>query len=521
MTVPIKPGRGRWARVLLTVALVGVTAIALLALALLRGWGHMVPNGPPPHSAQTVTPETTSSRIEVPVWANLAELEQMLDREIPVDLWTIDQPDATCVAPKHVSLFGARLAITPRMQCHISGVATRGAIHLRGSGRTIIADLPILAHVEARNIGGLISAHADGQAMAHARITIAVTRDWRPGGTIALSYDWTTPPAVMLLGQRVTFTDKADERLKPIIAQLDRKLPQALGRLNLRGQIGQLWRRGFAVIKLNDRAPPVWLRVVPQSLSYGGYTIIGDRMQIRLGLDALTQAVVGPRPPDPPPVPLPDMRSHPVDNGTVHMFVPVIADYAELVPVITRALAKRSARPFNLPGLGPVNAQFSQIEVYGASQGRIAVGADITAVQREGFLPAVHGRIWFAGTPYNQPGSQIVHFKGLSVAASTDDARNSLMVAVANSPGFSDAIANALTQNFTHDYAELQGKIERAVANRRQGVVQIDAHLQSARNGQLAAYANGLYMPVELTGQASVTFAPEIGAPEARQADGR
>jgi len=184
----------------------------------------------------------------------------------------------------------------------------------------------------------------------------------------------------------------------------------------LRAQIDGLWQHGFAVIKLNDRDPQVWMRVVPQSLSYGGYSIVGNRMHIRLGLDALTQAVVGPRPADPVPAALPDMTQAPAADGLAKMFVPVVADYAELVPVITQALGKRATRPFNLPELGAVDASFANIEVYGASNGRIAVGSDILAKHRYGVLPAISGRIWFAGKPHNAPGSQVIHFSDLSVS---------------------------------------------------------------------------------------------------------
>lgn len=490
--------------------LVGVLGVivALMIFAVVRGVLHLAPSGPPPHSTQNVTPEASSSRIDVPIFANLAQLEQMLDQDIPRDLWQIDMPDATCAGPKHVRLFGKDLAITPKVTCHITGSAARGPILLHGQGNLIVADVPILAHVEANNIAGMVSTHADGRAMAHARITIAIAPDWKPSGTVALSYDWTTPPAIMLLGQRIEFTSKADERLRPIIAGLEHKLPQALAGLDLRGQIDTLWRQGFTVVKLNDRDPQVWMRVVPQSLSYGGYSIVGDRMQIRLGLDALTQAVVGPRPADPVPSPLPDMVKAPASDGMVKMFVPVVADYAELAPVITRALGRRAERPFNLPGVGAVDARFSNIEVYGASNGRIAVGADIVAKTRYSLVPSIAGRIWFAGKPHNAPGSQVIHFSDLSVSSAGKSTRANLIVAVASNPGFSDAIAGALTQNFTHDFASLQTKIERAIANRQLGKLQIDAKLESVHNDQLSAYANGLYMPVTLGGRASVIFNP-------------
>jgi len=487
---------------------VAIGAVVVLAcLATLHSYRH-IRSGPPPRATRIITPPAVSSSVVVPVVADLAQLERLIDQEIPVDLWTIDMPDATCVAPQHIRLFGKQLAITPKMHCQITGTVVRGNITLHGSGRTIIADVPILAHVDATHIGGLVNTHADGQAMAHARITLNIAHDWRATGSVALAYDWTSPPAIDLLGQRITFTSKADERLKPIIAGLERKLPQQLAALDLRSRIDGLWRRGFALVKLNERNPEVWMRIVPQSVSYGGYTIVGNRMQLRLGLVALTQAVVGARPPDPQPAPLPDMAKAGPGDGKIHLFVPVSADYAVLVPVITRALAKRSARPFNLPGLGTVTAQFANIEVYGASRGRIAVGADIVAQPQDSALPALRGRIWFAGVPHNTPGSQIVHFSDLSVSGGTDDTRGDLLVAIANSPGFSDAVADALTENFTRDYARLEDKIRRAIADRPQGDLTVTAQLDDARNETIEAYANGLYMPVWLTGRASVTVDP-------------
>jgi hypothetical protein len=147
-------------------------------------------------------------------------------------------------------------------------------------------------------------------------------------------------------------------------------LPAQLERWDLRGQVEGVWRKGFAVLSLNEDNPPVWMRVTPQGLDYGGYTIVGNRLVLRLGLVALTQAVVGHRPEDPAPTPLPALGPVKVaSSDAVRIFAPVLADYAQLVPVIGRALDKRSARPFDIPGVGPVTAHFANVEVYGATKG--------------------------------------------------------------------------------------------------------------------------------------------------------
>jgi hypothetical protein len=477
---------------------------------------HAAPSGPPPRSQERIVPPAIASTIAVPLSVDLGALQRLLDEEIPQDLWTIDQPGATCVKPQKVKLFGADIGVTPRLTCHIVGTARRGPIVLHGAGQDILADLPIIADVTAKGVGGIADAHATGRAMAHARIRLSITRDWHAHGTLRLTYDWSTPPGVDVLGQRITFADKADEKLGPVVARLEQKLPAQLERWNLRGQIEGLWRRGFAVINVNEDNPPVWMRVTPQGLDYGGYTIVGNRLALRLGLVALTQAVVGARPADPAPTPLPAMPQGqvalapdgPRRDAPVRIFAPVIADYDQLVPVIGKALAKRAARPFDLPGLGAVTASFANIEVFAATQGRIAVGADISARGDSTALGPVHGRIWFAARPDNADGSQLVHFNGLTVSGDTDAAGGNLLLAVANSPGFSQAIAEALQQNFTHDFDKLQGKIRRAIDARQQGDFRIAARLDQMRNGRLQPYANGLYMPVWLTGQASIAYAP-------------
>jgi hypothetical protein len=465
-------------------------------------------SGPPIRATEVIVPPAISSTIAVPLSVDVSALQRLLDAEVPRELWTIDQPGVTCVQPQKIRLFGADLGMTPKIRCHIVGVARRGPIVLHGAGQDILADLPIIADVTAQNVAGVADAHATGKAMAHARIRLSIGPDWRAHGTIGLTYDWSTPPGIDLLGQRITFADKADEKLKPIIARLEQKLPAQLERWDLRGQVEALWRRGFTVLSLNEDNPPVWMRVTPQGLDYGGYAIAGHRLTLRLGLVALTQAVVGQRPVDPAPTPLPAMaQGHAVKNtGEVKIFAPVIADYAQLVPVVDKALAKRSARPFDLPGVGAVTAHFINIDVFAASKGRIAIGADVSAQGPVG--GPVHGRIWFAARPDNDDGSQLVRFSDLTVSGGTDAKGGDLLLAVANSPGFSGAIADALRQNFSHDFAELQAKIRRAIEQRQQGDFTITARLDEAKNGRLVPYANGLYMPVWLRGQASVSYAP-------------
>ena len=90
--------------------------------------------------------------------------------------------------------------------------------------------------------------------------------------------------------------------------------------------------------------------------------------------------------------------------------MPVIADYAELEPVIAKALVKRSARPFTVPGVGDVFVTFGKVTAYGTNNGRIAVGLDFTALDAERRTTNSHGTIWLTGLPINQANTRQINF---------------------------------------------------------------------------------------------------------------
>src|SRR3546814_20377821 len=120
------------------------------------------------------------------------------------------------------------------------------------------------------------------------------------------------------------------------------------------------------------------MRVTPQRIREGGYCLAGARIRLRPAREAVTESFVGARPAVPAATPLP-----PRERGTprphLDVFVPVVADYRQLEPVILRALTERSARPFDIPRIGPVTATFSKVTVYGAPGGRLAVGVTVEA----------------------------------------------------------------------------------------------------------------------------------------------
>lgn len=479
----------------------------LAAVAVLAGCSKKKVE-PPARATDAVPTPTQSSTLAVPIDVDTAALRGAIDQAIPRQLWTINQHSARCVKPKQVKVFGARLKVTPPISCTIVGTVTRGAIRLRGEGQDIIADMPIQARIAARDVGGILKGEtATASAMAHARIRLDIDGNWNPRGTVKLSYSWTETPGIDFLGQRITFTDEADEKLQPVIRDLERTLPRELAKMELRSQVERLWRRGFTSVELNREKPPVWMRITPQKLHFGGYEIQGQRLRLNLGLDALTETFVGQRPADPKPGPLPALeRSNPANS--LKFNIPVVADYAELQPVVLRALVKRSRRPFDLPGVGAVSATFDKVVVYSTTGGRIAVGVTLAAKSdRLGGEPT-RGLIWLTARPVNAPGSAEVRFADLSVTGDTDGIGGDLLLQLGSSAAFSNEIASSLTQNFTRDLNELLGKVRRAIDEKRTGDFVVRATIGKVETGQITAHGQGLYLPVRVDGSASVTYRP-------------
>lgn len=476
----------------------GVSASLILAAC------HEVPREAPPRATDTIAVSPQTSTIAVPISADLSELSQALEKAVPRKLWTIDKPDQICVPSKKVKVLFAKIK-TPTLKCRIVGKVTRGALKVSGAGQNIIVTMPLHATVSARDIGGILKQEtADADAHVRALVRLNLAPDWSPRGKITISYDWTDAPHVDFLGQRIEFTSKADEKLKGVIADLERTLPRELDKLHFRDKVTLAWRAAFTSLELNQADPPVWMRITPSELDYGGYSITGHTLALRLGMKALTETFVGPRPADVPPTPLPTMKPIEQPAGNVLFAIPVIAGYPELEPVLFKALTKRSLRPFDVPGIGPVTAQFGKVTIYGTNGGKIAVGLDFSAARPGG--SASHGTVWLTARPTNAANSRRVSFTDLGVAGVTDSTGTSLLLKLANAPGLSSTIADALTQNFSKDYDGLLAKVSQAISEKRTGDFMIRAHITDIQTGQLKAAGQGVYLPVSGKGTASIVL---------------
>ena len=482
--------------------------VLIVALAALPACKRTATVEPPPRAEDGIENPVETSSIAVPIEADARFLHAALERAVPRALWTIDRRFDRCVPPQRVKVLGQKITLKPKIGCRIVGQVTRGAIRLTGRGDTIIAELPIHARISARDVGGVIKQEtATGAAVARAHIRLGLTPEWNPQGKVDLSYGWTRPPGIDFLGQRITFTDEADAKLRPIVRELERTLPRELAKLGLRRQIEQAWQQAFTVLELNGTNPPVWMKVTPRQLSYGGFTMADGKLRFRMGMEALTETFVGEKPAAPQPVPLPRMARLDGESG-LRFFIPVIADYAELEPVVERALAKRAQRPFEVPRVGPIVARFEDATVYGTNGGRIAVGIRLAARPRAMKVEETKGQVWITALPVNAPNSRTVEFRDLKVGGMTDGVAGNLLIELANSPEIAQTIADSLTQNFTRDYEGLLAKVRVALVDKRQGAFRIATTLDHVETGTLRAAGQGLYLPVRASGGARIDYRP-------------
>ena len=486
--------------------LAGLAVVALGAAFAVSRCGGAGNNGAPPRAHDEIKTEPQSSIIAVPIATDLASLSTALAREVPRQLWTIDQPGQVCVPSRKVKVLFVKIK-TPTLHCRLVGQVTRGPLAISGRGRDIVVTMPITAVIHARDIGGLVKQEtATAKAQVRAIVHLDLNPDWSVRGKVDIAYDWTQEPAVDFMGKHIVLTGKADAKLQGVVAKLERTLSLELAKLQFRPLVQNSWNSAFTSLRLNRDNPPVWLKVTPQELQYGGYSVQGHSLVLALGMKALTETFVGERPADPARIPLPPVRPLQADAGELQFFIPVIADYAELEPVISKALVKRSAQPFEVPGLGAVYAKFGKVTAYGTNGGRIAVGLEFTALEPDRKTKMAHGTIWLTGLPINPENTRQVSFTDLIVTGATDSNGTNILLQLANTPAFSQTIAEALAQNFTNDYDKLMGKINNAIDEKREGGLLIRADIQNVRTGSLKAAGNGLYLPVWGTGRASITL---------------
>lgn len=481
-----------------------------IVLMLMLAACHRQSGNPAParETAPAVFPQQVS-KIVIPVSADLADLEAKVNGQVPVALWQIDRYEPHCVPAQRVKILGRHVGLTPALGCRIVGQVTRGRIRLGGSGDVLTITMPVTATLSARDVGGILKKEtATGAAVVRAQARFGVRPDWSPSAKVAIAYDWTEPPGIDFLGQRIRFVGKADERLKSVIARLERALPTELAKLETRQRLDALWVRAFTSIEISRDKPPAWMRITPRRLGFGGYRVADGQLQMILAAEALTETFVGDRPADPSPTPLPPATPITGPEG-LHVFIPVLADYRQLEPVVDRALAKLAAKGISLGGIGPVDVRFGKVSLYATKGGRLAVGIPTEARARDHAMMRARGIVWLSAAPYNAPDSQLVRFRDLRLAQQSDSQAVGLLFTLFADARLLTEIQDALAHDFATDYARVLKAARAALAERREGDFLLSATIDRVSNGLVEPTGQGLFLPIRAEGRARIDYQPQ------------
>jgi hypothetical protein len=474
-------------------------AVLLLALVL-AGCNRQTSNPEPPRVTAPIEIPVETSAIAVPISAPLSELQRLAEREVPKTLVTIDEARPDCASVKVIK--------TIKVSCRLEGQVTRGPIRVGGSGNVLTITMPVAATVTARDVAKVLRETATAAAIVTARVRLDSIGDWQPVAKAEISYVWTKKPGVDFLGRRLTFANKADPVLAKLLRQIEAAIPGEIAKLQPRDRLAEAWSKGFTSISVNAKNPPVWMRVTPQAMRFRGYEIANGQLTLNLGLTAKIETFVGPRPEDPEPTPLPPPPSRAIAPPVGFRFhLPVVADYAELEPVLERALQKLAKKPMSLPGIGTVNPEFGKVSIHATTGSRLAIGLKMR-VATPGQRIDARGTVWVTGVPFNEPGSQLVKVRDVRIEGQPKSPAFALLLAVARSPAVTTALGDALSQNFTNDFNKLLKKADAAIADKRLGAFVLSARIDSVRNGVIYPAGQGVFMPVDATGTASLRYAP-------------
>jgi hypothetical protein len=228
---------------------------------------------------------------------------------------------------------------------------------------------------------------------------------------------------------------------------------------------------------------------------------------MKLSADALTETFVGDRPSDPEPTPLPPPAARVGAEG-LRFFIPVLADYAQLEPVVERALAKLARKPVMVKGIGPVDAEFGKVTIYATEGGRLAVGVKARAKARKVSLGGTKGEIWLTAIPYNDPNSQVVRIRDLKMTRKIDSRTVDLLISLFADETVVASIQQSLVHDFAPDYAKVLTAARKAIATRRQGDFLHNADVDKVTNGMIQVTGQGLFLPVTADGKARIFYRP-------------
>lgn len=363
---------------------------ALLVIIGVAGWyvfrtltSPLTIDAPPPvvlpDLADSIAP-IPASVVEAPITYDMSGAMDSLERAIPRKYGDITQ----------------RLQAGTNRRAHFAFSVARSPFRLRLDGRTV--SLSTIIEYEARGwylplIGPEMSAACGTGGVPRPRVAATLI------SSAEITPDWRLRTRTRI-GKLEPVTDSARDRCRVTVFRIDvtdrviaatrNLLEQGLGaidegvaRWDSRARFEQLWRQLQRPIRFTDS---VYMLMAPYSAQLGPITANRDTVIARLRLVASPRVVTGPYPNEfelMKPLPRLGPRSRVGDGAHVQL-------EGSLAYPVARALLSRVlvGREFQQAGR---RLKVDDIDVMGIGGGRVGLGITVSG--------AVHGRLWFTGTP--------------------------------------------------------------------------------------------------------------------------
>ncbi|NNC53744.1 MAG: DUF4403 family protein [Erythrobacter sp.] len=449
-----------------------------------------------------------STSVRIPLSTLRAEVEKAADKR----LWQIDETRENCLPPQRIHALGRDIRVSPDVSCRIQGHLDRGRVSLAGRGQDLEVRIPVAGRLAVRDIGGIIKQETvDAAAEVVVRVRFSVSPDWQLRPTARLSYNWKRRPGLDILGRNIDLTGHAEDRLSRIKPGIERQIERELAKIDLRSLVEPAWQSGFTVLSVNRENPPVWLLLRPETLALDRYAASDRELTLHMVVEGAVESFVGARPDEPASLPLPALGKDGGDGGLT-LTVPVLADYAQVEPPLERTLDNLEAEPIKVRGIGEVDANFGDVELYPTTDGQIAVGVDVEAKPRGGWLSwltsGAKGKVWLVGQLESEPGSEVIEISGLEVYGKADELAGDLLVSILRTARVREAIERELKANLTQDYERIDAKVREALQEVRTGDWVLSAQIDTLDHGGVTTTNAGLYLPVTAKGSASLRYQP-------------
>jgi hypothetical protein len=381
-------------------------AVVLLVVIGVAGWyvyltltNPLRIDAPPPAVVADLpdsVPPLPASVVEAPITYDMSGAMDSLERAIPRTYGDITQ----------------RMQMGENRRAHFAFAVSRSPFRLGLAGRTV--SLSTVVEYEARGwylppIGPQISAACGTGGVPRPRIAATLI------SSAEITSDWRLRTRTRI-GRLEPVTDSARDRCRVTIFRIDvtdrvilatrNLLEQGLGlidegvaRWDSRSRFEQLWRNLQRPIRFTDS---VYMLMGPYSAQLGPITARRDTVIAHLRLVASPRVVTGPYPNEFELMkPLPRLGPLSRVGDGAHVQLEGSLTYPVAQSLLDKVLV---GREFTQAGK---RLRVDDVDVMGIGGGRVALGITVSG--------AVHGRLWFTGTPALNREQRELHVPDLEV----------------------------------------------------------------------------------------------------------